>query len=56
LPRANAIIGAVAHKAFRGRTPEEYADKLSPGGLFVDVKGMVGMEELRALGVTTWRL
>lgn len=56
LPKANAIVGAVAHKAFRERPAEEFADKLSPGGLFVDVKCMANVEALRALGISTWRL
>ena len=56
LPKANAIVCAVAHQAFKGRTMAEYADKLSPGGLFVDVKCMADADALRASGISTWRL
>ena len=56
LPRARAIVAAVAHREYRRRTPEDYAAKLEPGGLFVDVKCQADASALRALGVTVWRL
>ncbi|RTL57963.1 MAG: nucleotide sugar dehydrogenase [Rhodocyclaceae bacterium] len=56
LPRANAIVCAVAHQEYKQRSSEELAAKLSPGGLFVDVKCMANIEELNALGIKTWRL
>ena len=56
LPRARAIVVAVAHSEYRRRPPEDYAAKLEPGGLFVDVKCQADASALRALGVTVWRL
>jgi UDP-N-acetyl-D-galactosamine dehydrogenase len=56
LPRARAIVVAVAHREYRRRSPEDYAAKLEPGGLFVDVKCQADASALRALGVTVWRL
>jgi UDP-N-acetyl-D-galactosamine dehydrogenase len=56
LPRASAIVGAVAHQEFLSRPPEAYAEKLSPGALFVDVKCAHPAEALRALGLKVWRL
>ena len=56
LPRANAIVGAVAHKAFRKRSATEIAERLCKGGLFVDVKHIADVEALREQGITTWRL
>jgi UDP-N-acetyl-D-galactosamine dehydrogenase len=56
LPRANAIVGAVAHGEFLARPPEAYAGKLSQGGLFVDVKSAHPAEALRAKGLKVWRL
>jgi len=56
LPKANAIVCAVAHQAFKGRKVGEYVDALSPGGLFVDVKGIADLDALRAAGIGTWRL
>ena len=56
LPLANAVVGAVAHKAFRKRTAAEIADRLCKGGLFVDVKHIGDVEALKSQGITTWRL
>jgi UDP-N-acetyl-D-galactosamine dehydrogenase len=56
LPRANAMVAAVAHKEFRQRSMQEYAAKLSAGGLFVDVKCQADPEALKALGLHVWRL
>jgi UDP-N-acetyl-D-galactosamine dehydrogenase len=56
LPRASSIVGAVAHGEFLARAPEAYAEKLLPGGLFVDVKCAHPAEALRALGLEVWRL
>jgi UDP-N-acetyl-D-galactosamine dehydrogenase len=56
LPKANAIVAAVAHKAFKARPLDEYVAKLAPGGLFVDVKCQMDAAALRAKGVQVWRL
>jgi UDP-N-acetyl-D-galactosamine dehydrogenase len=56
LPKANAIVAAVAHKAFKARPLDEYVAKLAPGGLFVDVKCQMDAATLRARGVQVWRL
>jgi UDP-N-acetyl-D-galactosamine dehydrogenase len=56
LPKANAIVAAVAHKAFKSRPVEDYLAKLADGGLMVDVKCQMDAERLRARGVRVWRL
>jgi UDP-N-acetyl-D-galactosamine dehydrogenase len=56
LPQANAIVAAVAHKAFKERSAKDFAEKLAPGGVFIDVKGIADREGLRAQGIQTWRL
>jgi UDP-N-acetyl-D-galactosamine dehydrogenase len=56
LPRAAAIVAAVAHREFKGRPVEEYVAKLAPGGLLVDVKCQLPPEALRARGIRVWRL
>jgi UDP-N-acetyl-D-galactosamine dehydrogenase len=56
LPRARAIVAAVAHREFRDRPPRDYASKLEPGGVFVDVKCQADVAALQALGVAIWRL
>ena len=56
LPRASAIVGAVAHGELLRRSPDELAAKLLPGGVYVDVKSQADVAALRARGVQVWRL
>jgi UDP-N-acetyl-D-galactosamine dehydrogenase len=56
LPRASAIVAAVAHDAFRARPLDDYIEKLQPGGLYVDVKCQADAKELRDRGLSVWRL
>jgi UDP-N-acetyl-D-galactosamine dehydrogenase len=56
LPRASAIVAAVAHDAFQRRPLDDYVAKLLPGGLYVDVKSQADAAQLRARGLNVWRL
>jgi UDP-N-acetyl-D-galactosamine dehydrogenase len=56
LPRARAIVAAVAHDELLRRTIDESMDKLAPGGVYVDVKGRADAKALRARGACVWRL
>jgi UDP-N-acetyl-D-glucosamine/UDP-N-acetyl-D-galactosamine dehydrogenase len=56
LPRADAIIAAVAHKEFVSRPISDFLDKLSDSGCFVDVKGKFDLNALSQAGRTVWRL
>jgi UDP-N-acetyl-D-galactosamine dehydrogenase len=56
LPRAAAMVAAVAHREFKSRPIDDFVGKLAPGGLFVDVKCQLAPEELRARGIRVWRL
>jgi UDP-N-acetyl-D-galactosamine dehydrogenase len=56
LPRANAIVAAVAHSEFKQRPVDDHVAKLSAGGLYVDVKCQADVASLRARGVIVWRL
>ena len=56
LPRADAIVWAVAHDQYKKLSAAEFAQRLAPGGLFVDVKSAANLAEMQALGVHTWRL
>jgi UDP-N-acetyl-D-galactosamine dehydrogenase len=56
LPRAEALVVAVAHKEFLARPLSEYLDKVTDRGCFIDVKGQFSLEDLRASGLTVWRL
>jgi UDP-N-acetyl-D-galactosamine dehydrogenase len=56
MPRAEAIVAAVAHRAFRECPLDEMLAKLVPNGLYVDVKCQGDAAALRARGVSVWRL
>jgi UDP-N-acetyl-D-galactosamine dehydrogenase len=56
LPRADAIVLAVAHDEFKRRSIDGLVGKLQPGGLVVDVKCQLDAEQLRARGIAVWRL
>jgi UDP-N-acetyl-D-galactosamine dehydrogenase len=56
LPRAHAVVMAVAHRQFGARPVTDYVAKLEPRGLFVDVKCQADAASLREQGVSVWRL
>jgi UDP-N-acetyl-D-galactosamine dehydrogenase len=56
LPRAEALVVAVAHRAFLGLEFGELTAKLVPGGCFIDVKSRFRREPLAAAGFNSWRL
>ena len=56
LPRADAVVVAVAHDRFRALSAHDLACKLKPGGTVVDVKASVDVAALKALGFKVWRL
>jgi UDP-N-acetyl-D-galactosamine dehydrogenase len=56
LPRADALVAAVAHQVFLERRLDDFVAKLAPGGLFVDVKCQADAAALRARGINVWRL
>jgi len=56
LPRAHAMVAAVAHREFGRRPLGEFAAKIAPGGLYVDVKCQADAAALNAHGVRVWRL
>jgi UDP-N-acetyl-D-galactosamine dehydrogenase len=56
LPRAHALVLAVAHTALTSRPVDDFAAKLEPAGLFVDVKCRSDVQALRERGYSVWRL
>ncbi|MFZ4652379.1 MAG: UDP binding domain-containing protein, partial [Rubrivivax sp.] len=56
LPRADAIVAAVAHRAFRALSVEDLCRKMVKGGVFVDVKAAYAEPALSEAGVRVWRL
>ncbi len=56
LPRAAAMVAAVAHQEFKRRPLEDFAAKILPNGIYVDVKSQADAAALRARGIEVWRL
>jgi UDP-N-acetyl-D-glucosamine/UDP-N-acetyl-D-galactosamine dehydrogenase len=56
LPKADAVVAAVAHKEIVTKPVRELAAKINPGGCFVDVKSQFQRAALQDIGVRVWRL
>jgi len=56
LPRACAIVSAVAHRSLVERSAQDYIHKLVPNGIYVDVKGKADTATLTSQGIRVWRL
>ncbi len=56
LPKAAAIVGAVAHREFKARPVADYVAKLQANGVVADVKSQFDQGALAAAGITVWRL
>ncbi len=56
LPKANAIVAAVAHTAYKEMGPAKILEKLVPGGIFADLKCAYDQDAIRASGARLWRL
>ncbi len=56
LPRADAIVVAVAHKESLDRPLERLLEKVKPGGVVVDVKSKLDRAALSGNGISFWRL
>ena len=56
LPRADAIVSAVAHREYEQYSTDSLAAKLMPNGVYMDVKCRVDAASLRARGIQVWRL
>ena len=56
LPRAEALVIAVAHREFVDKPLDHYRCKLVERGCFIDVKSRFDLPALREAGLTVWRL
>ena len=56
LPEATAIVAAVAHSQYAEMGITKIAEKLFPGGIFVDVKCSYDADSVRSTGAHLWRL
>jgi len=56
LPRAAAVVAAVAHREFVQRPLDDLVAKMAPNGVYVDVKSQADAAALGARGIEVWRL
>ncbi len=56
LPRASAVVLAVAHRDFVARPLADYLTKVTERGCFIDVKSQFDLAALQQAGLTVWRL
>jgi UDP-N-acetyl-D-galactosamine dehydrogenase len=56
LPRADAIVAAVAHREFAELNIEDISRKLVKGGAFIDVKAVYDRSAIEGAGYKLWRL
>jgi UDP-N-acetyl-D-galactosamine dehydrogenase len=49
-------VAAVAHNEFAALSMADIAQKLVPGGAFMDVKAAFNRESIQAAGFNLWRL
>ncbi len=56
LPRADAIVVAVAHRQFIAKSLADYLGKVVEHGCFIDVKSQFDMTAFQGAGLTVWRL
>jgi UDP-N-acetyl-D-galactosamine dehydrogenase len=55
-PKVSAVMLAVAHQLYRDWGVNQWRDKLIPGGVVVDVKGIAPKAALEERGIRIWRL
>ena len=56
LPKADAVVAAVAHNEYLALKPQDVAAKLVAGGPFMDVKALFNAQALQDAGFAVWRL
>ena len=56
MPRADAVVAAVAHREFIALTVEDFDRKLVKGGAFIDVKAAFDRRAIEGAGYKLWRL
>jgi UDP-N-acetyl-D-galactosamine dehydrogenase len=56
LPKADAIVVAVAHQAYLDRPVSDFLARMHVGGCFIDVKSRFDKDALHAAGLSVWCL
>ena len=56
LPKAHAVVLAVAHKPFRALAPDDFKSLMSNPSVLMDVKSIVDRAVFAGNGIEVWRL
>ena len=56
MPKAQAIVAAVAHREYKELSMLDVAAMAVPGAVFVDVKASFDAAAAKAAGLCLWRL
>ena len=56
LPKAQAVVLAVAHESYRNMKVEDYAALMAPGAVLLDVKSILDRDYFAEKGLDIWRL
>ena len=56
LPKAQAVVLAVAHEAYRNMKVEDFASLMAPDAVLLDVKSILDRIEFAEKGLDIWRL
>lgn len=56
IKNVQALIIAVGHRFYKEMAINEFVEKLQPGGIIIDVKGILNYDHIQELGINIWRL
>jgi len=56
LPKAQAVVLAVAHEAYRKMGVDDFTGLMAPDAVLLDVKSVLDREQFAKKGLETWRL
>jgi UDP-N-acetyl-D-galactosamine dehydrogenase len=56
IKNVQALIIAVSHRFYKELTLQELSEKITPGGIIIDVKGILDKNEAKKIGIHVWSL
>lgn len=56
IPRVKGIVFAVSHADFISMSSEQFATLLVPGGIIMDIKGVLDKEKFKQQNIHVWRM
>ena len=56
LPKAQAVVLAVAHEAYRNMGSQDFENLMTPDAVLLDIKSVLDREQFAQKGIEVWRL